>query len=121
MDEIAVYEDGGKLVVKFNDKNDDDVFAYKVDFAMVRRIGFNIQEGEESGRAFGAVRIPALGGPHVICGFHFNYQSQDHHIREVGVLSRTNDIEAYYGDKNGDDAFNYRVKWASITPIVIGQ
>jgi hypothetical protein len=118
MDEIAVYEDGGKLVVRFNDKNDDDVFGYFVDFAMLRPLGVNVQQGEESGRARGGVRIPVLQGPKVICGFHFDYRSSDHHIREVGVLSRANDIEVYYGDKNGDDAFNYRVKWASITPIV---
>jgi hypothetical protein len=121
MDEIAVYEEDGKLVVKFNDSNDDDVFGYKVDFAMVRLIGVNIQQGEESGRARGAVRIPVAQGRKVIRGFHFDYRSSDHHIREVGVLSRANDLELYYGDKNGDDAFNYRVKWATITPIVIGS
>ena len=63
MDEIAVFEESGKLIVKFNDKNDDDVFAYKVDFAMIRPLGVSIQQGEDSGRARGGVRIPALRGP----------------------------------------------------------
>ena len=61
MDEIGVYEEDGKLVVKFNDSNDDDVFGDKVDFAMVRLIGVNIQQDEESGRA-GAGRIPVAQG-----------------------------------------------------------
>jgi hypothetical protein len=119
MDEIAVFEESGKLIVKFNDKNDDDVFGYFVDFALVRRRpGTVIRTGEESGRAKGAARIPLPEGTKYICGFHFDYVTNDHHIREVGALMRPNDLEVYYGDRNGDDPFNYNVKWATIRPLV---
>jgi hypothetical protein len=120
MDEIAVYEEDGKLFVKFNDKNDDDVFGYFVDFAMVNTFGSTIRTGEESGRARGGARIPLPRGEKMICGFHLDYVSTDHHVRDVGVLMRSNDLEVYYGDKNGDDPFRYRVKWATIEPLVIG-
>ena len=103
MDTLAVYENNRKLTVEFNDKNDDDVFGYLVDYAWVRRIGVNIQLGEESGSARGGARVTLPPGQKVIRGFRFDFRSKDHELREVGVLTSNDRLEVYYSDKNADD------------------
>lgn len=119
IDEIAVFEDDGKLVIKFNDKNDDDVFGYLVDFAMISTNSQRLQTGEAKGEARGGAWISLPGNDKVICGFHFDYKSRDHHIREIGVLSNPDDFEVYFGDKNGDDPFTYTVKWAKVSSVAV--
>lgn len=119
LDTLAVSVEGGKLTVEFNDKNDDDVYAYAVDYAVVGIVGQNIQRGVESGSARGADRVDVPRGHKLIQGFRFDFNSQDHHMREVGVVSLDDKLEVYYGDKNGDDAFTWRVNWVTITPQVV--
>jgi hypothetical protein len=121
IDEIAIFEDNSNLVVKFNDRNDDDVFGYIVDFAMVSTTGQRVQTGEFSGESRGGARIPLSGENKVIRGFHFDYKFRDHHLREMGVLSNPDNLEVYFGDQNGDDPFKYTVKWAQVTSDFIGS
>ena len=119
LDGLSVFEDNGKLTVEFNDKNDDDVFGYLVDYALVRQIGVNIQLGEESGTATGATRVPIAQGDKVIRGFRFDLRSSDHEVREIGILPSNNQLEVYYTDAAGNDRFDWFVRWATISPQVL--
>lgn len=121
LDGLSVFEDNGKLTVEFNDRNDDDVFGYLVDYALVRTIGQNVQLGEEGGTATGAVRVPVPQGQKVIRGFRFDLRSSDHEVREIGVLTNNNNLEVFYTDAAGDDRFQWFVRWATITPQVLEQ
>ena len=116
IDKIAIFEEDGNLTVRLNDRHNDDdddspVFAYLVDYAWVSRHSQNVHLAKESGSARGLK---------VIRGFEFDFVSGDHHLREVGVLMNNENLEVYYGDKNGDDLFEWTVHWAKITPIDIG-
>jgi len=115
VDEIAVFEDDGVLTVMLNDKNDDDVFAYSVDYAWVSPTVF-LNSGASRGTNNGGVAVSLPTGRHVIRGFHFNYLSGDHHLREIGALTSGSGLEVYYGDKNGDDRFAWEVRWATLKP-----
>ena len=120
LDGLSVFENNGKLTVEFNDKNDDDVFGYLVDYALVSRVGMNIQLGEESGTAKGGARV-LLPGDKVIRGFRFDLRSSDHHLREVGVITGKDRIEVYDSDVAADDTFDWFVRWATISEMVLEQ
>ena len=115
VDEIAVFEDEGVLTVMLNDKNDDDVFAYSVDYAWVSPTVF-LNSGASRGTNNGGVAVSLPTGRHVVRGFHFNYLSGDHHLREIGALTSGSRLDVYYGDKNGDDLFSWEVRWATLKP-----
>lgn len=119
VDEVAVFEDNRKLTVMLNDKNDDDVFGYAVDYAWVSLHEVR-RTGEESGSARGGARVALPSGRKVIRGFHFDYASKDHHLREIGALTSNGDnLEVFYSDKNADDRFGWMVRWAIIGPAVL--
>jgi len=118
LDAVSVFENNGKLTVEFNDRNDDDVFGYLVDYALVSPLGQNIELGEESGTAKGGARV-LLPGDKVIRGFRFDLRSSDHHMRELGVITGKDRIEVYDSDAAGDDTFDWFVRWATITPFVV--
>lgn len=117
IDELSIYERNGNLITKFNDRNDDDVFAYKVDFAMINRAHFNVLTGIETGRVHGGIQLPMPSGPKFIRGFHFDYLSKDRHMREIGALLNDDQLLVLFGDKNGDDPFDFRIEWANISPM----
>ena len=111
LDQIKLMENNGMLTVAFNDKNDDDNFIWEVQYAYVPRSRFAAL-GERSGMARSAVGTAIPGGVGVIRGFDLNFRSDDHHIRELGVfMSGTGSLDVYFGDKNGDDLFDWRVRW----------
>jgi hypothetical protein len=124
IDELAIMERNGVLHVSFNDKNDDDVFAYAVDFAWVpsRMVS---STGSRSGSARGgdevAILEPFIGPPYhvfghkVLSGFRFNFARKDHHIRDIGVLLFSDKLQVFYGDKNFDDLFEWEVHWTTIS------
>lgn len=118
VDEIAVFEEDGELTVKLNDRDDRDVFGYVVDYALFAPTPTSIeritQMGEESGSAKGGARVTLPRGRKVIRGFHFNFKSGDHHLREIGVLLSNENLEVFYSDSNGDDLFDWGVRWAII-------
>jgi len=117
IDEIGLLENNGDLTVFFNDKSDEAIFIWSVQFAWVPRDLFS-QVGESSGAGDrrGASRtIPR--GRSVIRGFKFNFRDNDHHIRATSVLTPDGRVEVLYADKNGDDRFDWQVQWAvSPTP-----
>lgn len=119
VDQVAVFERNGTLTVKLRDKKPDDVFGYLVEYAwlapsQVRRTG------TASGEAAGGERARIPAGRAVIRGFQFNYRSKDHHLREIGVLNVSSSrLEVFFGDKNGDDRFQWAVDWALLAPPVL--
>ena len=50
----------------------------------------------------------------MITGWEFNFVSKDHHIRDLGVLREGDDLTVFYGDKNADDLFDWRIEWAHV-------
>lgn len=122
------------IYISFNDRNDDDVFLYDVEYAWVPD-SFFLSTGEVGGvvsdnRGGDSASIPAgLGGTTipVIRGFKFAFGgscegsgNEDHHIREIGVLTASTtsgDLEAYYSDVNYDDTFCWEVEWALLNRI----
>lgn len=122
IDKISVLEDNGTLTIEFQDRSvgNSDVYGYLIDYAWVSPQGQNINLGEETGTARAGSRIP-LTGQKVIRGFSFDFVSSDHHLREIGVMSVNDNLEVYYSDWNGDDLFRWKVRWATISPLVIGQ
>lgn len=116
IDTLAVLEDNGKLTIEFSDRNGDDVFGYLVDYAWIPRgPGQNIRTGEERGETTGGARVSLPPGQKVIRGFRFDFKSDDHHSREIGVLTGNENLEVFYSDRNGDDPFRWNVRWASIS------
>lgn len=118
IDEVGILEDDGNLTVFFNDKNDDDIFIWSIQFAWVPRNLFS-ELGESSGtrERRGATRTIHRGRS-VISGFKLNFEPHftsggDHHIRAISVLTPDDGrVEVLYADKNGDDGFDWQVKWA---------
>jgi hypothetical protein len=122
IDQIKVMvEDNGTYTVGFNDKNDDDIFAYNIDFVAISGLLSNVRTGEISGSARGfdrrEVRLNSNAN-FVLRGFDFNFRESDHHLREIGVLRTGSRIDVVFGDKNGDDLFDYSVRWAEVSPRV---
>jgi hypothetical protein len=118
IDEVGVSFDSGDLVVEFNDKNDDDVFGYLVDFVRLSTLFQNVSTGTNSGSATNGAefRLPIPSRAEwVIRGFHFDFADEDHHIRDVGVLRQGDTVKIIYADKNADDRFNWRIDWAHVS------
>lgn len=115
IDVIGVYEDNRKLTVEFNDKNDDDVFGYLVDYAWVqRRPPLNIQLGEERGTNKIGARVNLPPGQKVIRGFRFDFRSGDHDLMDIGVITGNDRLEVFFSDNESDKSFNWMVRWANI-------
>jgi len=123
IDQLGVMlEDDNSITIAMNDRNDDDVFAYLVDIVRISGGGMNIIPGEASGNGRGGARIEVPRIPQtsfVLRGFHFDFASSDHHLREVGVLRQGDRREVFFGDKNGDDAFTWKVRWAQVGAQVL--
>lgn len=121
IDQIKVEENNGLATVAFNDKNDDDRFRVDLHYAYIPKARIS-SIGEQSGRANGGQRKTIEGGTAVIRGFNFDFRSKDHHIKDFGVmLNGSGGLEVYYGDKNQDDAFDWKVQYAilSTRPTVL--
>ena len=123
IDEITVMiNDDRTYTIGFNDKNDDDVFAYEIHFVRIGSFFSTLLPGEMSGRAKGFSRIPHRLNTNmdfVLRGFSFNFVNADHHIREIGILIQGPRISVIYGDINGDDPFDFKVKWVEVGPRIL--
>lgn len=112
IDQIGIVREGSGVRTYFRDKNGDDAYVVHVDYAwlpasMVERTGQ--VSGRDDG---GGVRRDVTSADRaVISGFWVNFASDDHHLQDIGVLTRTSDVEIYYEDHNSDDDFDYLVNY----------
>ncbi|MPZ89609.1 MAG: hypothetical protein GEU81_16400 [Nitriliruptorales bacterium] len=119
---IEVRENDGRLTTRFADKNFDDNFVWSLKYAYLPR-GLFSAIGESGGvRERGGARRSIPSGPSVIRGFRFDFKPYftsggDHHIRDVGVMTHDDGrLEVFYEDKNGDDGFDWAVRWGVLSP-----
>lgn len=124
LERVGVWFDDRDLHVVFQDQAaaPTDDYSFLIDFVVIPSGPvFDIAQGAESGRATGGARAP-LPTPRrshlALRGFDFAFQNGDHEIRDIGVDRQGDDFVVFFGDKNGDDPFNWRVEWAHIAPRV---
>ncbi len=111
IDEIGVWERGGKIFVAFNDKNDDDQFNWSVSYILVPKSTFRtLQTSQGTSRSHASSTI-SQGA--MMRGFYLDYSSTDHEIHTVGVELNSGKLNVNYRDKNGDDEFGWFVDWAA--------
>ena len=117
IDQIKIQENNnGQVTVALNDKNDDDRFLVDLHYAYIPRSRFLVVD-EWSGTSKGGHKMAIAGGTAVIRGFDFDFKSEDHHIKDIGVvLNGSGRLEVYYADKNQDDLFNWKVQYAILRP-----
>lgn len=116
MNRIAVFENNGTLTIAFNDKNGDDYFGARVEYAwvptsMIQSMGHAADRSE--GLAF-FDGVPKEG-EFVVRGFDFDFADEDHHVNMIGI-SRGNVV---YADWNHDDAYDWGLDWAVLQPARI--
>jgi hypothetical protein len=112
INEVRIIESDGNLTVRFRDKHSapPPISLWSLQYAYVPRSLF-VELGTSSGSDRGAVGLDIPAGPSVIRGFSFDFRSDDHHLREIGVLTGSGRLEVYYADKNMDDLFDWAVDW----------
>jgi hypothetical protein len=114
MNQVGILQEATGVRTFFNDRNSDDPYVVYVDYAwlppsMVEST--DVVTGVDDGG--GVQRAVANANRAIISGFKMDYlYGGDHHVQEIGVLTRASDIQVYYGDRNGDDDFSYRVNYA---------
>jgi hypothetical protein len=116
IDRIEVMEDNGYLTVSFNDKNGDDGFDYTIDYAYVPRVWFAATGIAGYDNVRGGNAALTSPGESIMCGFRFDFVKGDHHLNKISVLTHNGFLQVDYADKNGDDRYNWRVKWAVLKP-----
>lgn len=115
IDQIRIQENNGQVTVALNDKNDDDMFYVDLHYAYIPRSRFSVVQ-EASGTSKGGHKMDIAGGTPVIRGFNFDFKSEDHHIKDIGVVLNGNGrLEVYYGDKNQDDLFDWQIQYAILS------
>jgi hypothetical protein len=123
MNQIGILREATGVRTYFNDSNSDDPYVAYVDYAwlppaLVERTG--TVTGTDDGA--GVQRAVTNANRAVISGFFVDYvNGGDHHVKELGVLTRSSDVQVYFGDDNGDDDFTYRVNYSVLrSPLVVG-
>ena len=61
------------------------------------------------------ISIPGPSGTDfLLTGWAFTFVSDENEIRDIGVLRSGDDVTVFYGDKDADDLFDWRVEWAHV-------
>jgi hypothetical protein len=122
VNQVALTEHDGELRMRFGDKDMNTNVLWRIQYAYVPRDLF-LAIGESSGvRERGGDRRNIQPGASVIRGFFFNFEPYftsggDHHIRDIGVTTPDDGrVEVFYEDKNGDDGFDWVVRWGVLDP-----
>jgi hypothetical protein len=117
MNRIAIFENKGILTIAFNDKNGDDFFGARVEYAWVPRSMIqSMGHAADRNESLGFFDVPKEG-EFVVRGFDFDFVDEDHHLNMIGI-SRGN---VAYADWNHDDAYDWGVDWAIMQPAKIGR
>jgi len=118
LDQVGILREAAGVRTYFNDDNDDDPYAVFVDYAWLPNSMVQTS-GQLTGTATGGVqRALTNASSAIITGFLVDYRSSDHHVQEIGVFTRTSDVQIYYGDDNADDAFSYRVDYSLLRLVI---
>ena len=115
MDEIGVWEEQGRLHIVFNDKNDDDDFSYRVQYAYVP-LRLVHRTHTFANRTAGEHLQTAPQGVPVLSGFHFDFASKDHEVQTIQADLRSGNLKIRYADQNADDAYRWRIDMALLKP-----
>jgi len=119
INQVRILESDGNLQVQFRDKNGSPppIFLWDIQFAYVPRDLFVILGSSSGNGDQGGAGRNIAAGRSVIRGFSFDFQNDDHHLRDIGVTTPDHGrVEVFYGDQNGDDKFNWIVQWGILTP-----
>lgn len=115
-------EDTSQVTTGYYDKNADDAYSFKVGFHP--RNDSRIIEREASGSCRGrcttTVQVP-LDYIYVMRGFEFNFSSADHQLRTIAVEHGNNVLSVQYNDKNADDAYTWKVRYAMVPVNMVVQ
>lgn len=111
IDIIGVREDDDELIVEFSDKNGDDDFGWYVEFAYIPPHRVNSTATVSRRGAQGAASASTGMNPDVVIGgFRFDFEKNDHHIRDFAVDTRAgHTVSVKYNDKNSDDDYDWVV------------
>lgn len=109
---IGIEHNGSAMNVYYADKNSDDLFYYEVSYALVRASTLK-NFSNLSGSGVNNASASLSSGRQVIRGFMLNF-STDHHISKIRIQPGFSNLSVVYRDKNGDDAFSWRVQTASL-------
>jgi hypothetical protein len=120
INEVGILENDGEVTVHFADQNFDDTFLFRLRYAYVP-IDLLSRLGELRGtreRSFARRFIES--GNSVIRGFHFDFKpyftsGEDHHIKQIGVLTPDGRVEVAYADQNDDDGFDWVVRYGILS------
>ncbi|MBL8291343.1 MAG: hypothetical protein JNN08_05880 [Bryobacterales bacterium] len=124
LDRIGVWFRGNELHVALRDRNGDDTFGYLVDFVVIPTRDVNISSGvsRDSARGGKKISIPSISNSDfLLTGWIFDFVNGEHEIRDLGVLRSGDNLQVFYGDKNADDLFRFRVEWAQVGRRVLSQ
>jgi hypothetical protein len=116
INEVGILEENGVLTVTFADQNFDDAFQFRIQYAYVPRNMFSTlgQFSRKKQRSFD--RVPIEPGNSVIRGFRFDFKpyftsGQDHHIKQIGVVTSSGRVDGAYADRNDDDGFDWDFRY----------
>lgn len=125
LDRIGVWFEEDALKIAFNDRSvsSSDEYAYVVDFVVIPTFGMDIASGELSDQSARGHQTVPLARPNsratfMLRGFDLDYRTSDHHVRDIGVVRRANDVTVLHADSNRDDRFDWHVWYAFVSPRV---
>jgi hypothetical protein len=117
IDQVGIIHEANGVRTYFNDDNDDDPYVVYVDYAWLPASMVTQTSSLAGSSGGGGIQQPLTNASNaIITGFRVDYASGDHHLQEIGVMTRTSDVQIYYGDDNGDDDFSFRVDVAMLRP-----
>lgn len=113
IDQIGVFEEDGKLVLVYSDKNGDDVFGYSVDYALVPRLRIQELDSYDVGVGGGWGATTVQSGIKVLRGFHVDFKAgaADRHFEGIDIGFSGDLLRILYSD-GSSGAFDAVIDWA---------
>ncbi|MEM9598210.1 MAG: hypothetical protein AAGD06_28360 [Acidobacteriota bacterium] len=110
IDVIEVREQNQEIVVEFADKNGDDPFEWDVEFTYLPADRVHTTATVRGTAAGWDSKSTGLSPDVVIGGFRFDFDDNDHHIRDFAIDVRDgHTVSVKYNDENSDDDYDWIV------------